>query len=208
MANDMDRVYQSVDAAWPNGRDKLPPLEQQEAISAVKHLWRVGTGVPVSNRRSYLWRRKFKITPGRRYTGIRGGVYCVNPDRGWWHLVHDVSHSIHLDLLYATQPGKRPHDATQAYLERRLIDHVVSHGWLDGKLRRDRKPKPNRNIQDVRHERVIARIKLWRTKQRRVETALKKLAKQKAYYESQQQRKNREKVHGKDSESATDRPSP
>jgi len=47
------------------------------------------------------------------------------------------------------------------------------------------KPKPKRDIQRERYERLLKREKAWTTKKKRAATALKKITKQKRYYENQ-----------------------
>lgn len=175
MERDIDRVYRTVNEAWGRERDQLPPITLQEAQGAVKRLWRLATGKTVTPKTT------FKATSGNRYNRIRvaGGICVLNLDAGWWGLVHSISHRAHHRL----HPGKRPHDPTQAYLERRLIEHVVGSGWLDGRLKKPAKEKTKPDLKAVRHARVLARIKVWDAKRKRAETALKKLRRQKAYYE-------------------------
>lgn len=165
-------AYREVNAAWGRPIHELPPLTGPEAISAVKRLRRVA-GAPVSKR------IKFQLTSGRRYTWTRGGVYHVNPTRGWWHLVHDVAHLAHHRVF----PGVPSHDPSEAYLERKLIEYVVAHGWLEGALKRPEKVKPPRNVKAERAERVRARLAAWRSKRKRADTAIKKLERALKYYE-------------------------
>ena len=160
--------YVKVNAEWPN---PLPALTPQEAVSAAKRLYRFGM--------KRAWKRSIEITSGNRYTWIRGGVFYVNPDKGWHDLVHDISHLVHQRL----HPERSGHDFRHAHLERAMVVEVISKGWLDGKLRREAKPTPD--ARTVRHQSVLRRIKLWESKRKRADNALKKLAKQKAYYERQ-----------------------
>jgi hypothetical protein len=160
------RAYVRVNATWPN---PLPALTAQEAMSAGKRLYRLGMG--------RAFKGKIKVTSGRRHSWVRQGVLYVNPDRGWHHLVHDLSHY----CFWRTHPNRRPHDWRHAAMEKRLIEAVVSGGWLNGKLRREPKPKPD--LKTVRQQRIVARIKAWETKRKRAENALKKLYKQQTYYE-------------------------
>lgn len=62
-----------------------------------------------------------------------------------------------------------------------MISHVVGSGWLDGKLKRPEKPKAN--PADLRYRRIVDAITRWESKERRAKNALKKLQRQKAYYE-------------------------
>lgn len=172
MERDIERVYRTVNEAWGRPRAELPALTYPEAKAAVRALCRVA-GVPLKPA------IKMKETSGNRYTWVRSMVYYINPGNGWWHLVHDVSHRCHRRL----HRGARPHDPKEAYLERRLIEHVVASGWLDGKLKRPVRQKPKADVKAVRHARVLARIKKWEAKRKRAETALKTLRRQKSYYE-------------------------
>ena len=176
------RPYSTVNGAWPimtdpaNGRSymaPLPKLTDAEAITAVKRLLRFA---------KVKYRGKYRITTGRRHTWPRYGIYSVNAGAGWHSLVHSVSHWCHRRL----HPGKKPHDVTgaHAFLERSMIQHVVTSGWLEGKLRRPEKPAPT--LDAKRQDRlasIIKRMEAWRRKEIRAVNALSKLAKQKRYYE-------------------------
>ena len=166
------RRYQKVNALWPVSRSALPPLTDQEAISAAKRLYRAGVG--------HAYKGKFKIGTGNRRTWIRGGVFLVNPSRGWHDLVHSLSHLTH----HICHPDHTGHHVTHAEYEAKMIRMVVEHGWLEGSLRRPDKIKPDRTEQ--RHQRVLARIAVWEKKRHRAETALAKLHKSKTYYDRKQ----------------------
>jgi hypothetical protein len=170
----MPRRYGSVNGAWPpdtnDGRDLKPT--PQEAMSAARRLYRLGTG--------RAFRGRVRLTSGNRYTWVRRHVLYVNPDcrRGGWHeLVHDLSHYCHRKV----HPRNKPHAGTHAWIERNMIQHVVESGWLDGKLKRPAKEKPD--VRQVRQKRVLAAINKWEAKRKRAETALKKLRRQARYYE-------------------------
>jgi hypothetical protein len=158
--------YRRVNAEWP---DAIPPLTPREAVSAAKRLYRFGMGK--------AWNGSIKLTSGNRHTWIRYGVFYVNPDQGWHALVHGISHAVHFRL----HPRLSGHDWRHAHLERSMVNLVISKGWLDGKLRRPVKPKPP--LREVRHQRILTRIKGWEAKRKRADNALRKLVKQKAYYE-------------------------
>lgn len=162
--------YVRVNAEWPKD---LPPLTPQEAISAAKRLYRLGM--------KRAWDKPIKLTSGNRYTWARHGVLYVNPEKGWHALVHDMSHLVHRRL----HPTLSGHDWRHAHLEREMVTYVISNGWLDGKLRRPEKPKPK--VQDVRYVRIVDRIQRWESKLKRAENALKKLHKQRVYYEKKQE---------------------
>jgi hypothetical protein len=160
--------YHGVNSQWP---DILPALTGQEAISAVRRLYRFAMKKP--------FRGTFKIATGNRYTWIRRHVFYVNPARtnatqpGWHDLVHLVSHLCHRRL----HPGEDPHGRGHYWLEKDMVAYVVRSGWLDGKLRREEKPKPDPKV--VKITSIEQRIKRWRTKAKRAQTALKKLERQK-----------------------------
>jgi hypothetical protein len=160
------RRYDRVNATWPA---ILPALTAQEAVSAAKRLYRLGMGK--------AFKGPFRITSGRRYTWIRHGTFVVNPERGWHHLVHDVSHVVQ----YFSNPSHRPHAWSHSDIEKRMAEMVITRGWLDGGLKKEPKPKPD--IRRVRYERVLASIKRWETKVKRAETALNKLYTKREYYE-------------------------
>lgn len=166
-----ERRYAKVNALWPVARDQLPPLTEQEALSAAKRLFRLGMGK--------AWTGKLKITTGNRYTWIRQGVLYVNASRGWHHLVHDLSHLVH----FRRHPGQSGHHVTHAEYEAKLIQAVVSKGWLEGGLRRE---TPVVDKKAIKHARLLARIENWERKQKRAVTALKKLYQQKRNYERKQ----------------------
>lgn len=117
-------------------------------------------------------RRQIILTSGNRYTRRRG-IWYVNPERGWKDLVHVLSH-------YTERSG---HNGKHARMERRMIREVKRRGWLDGSLKRPEKPVERRDPRQDRYARVLARIESWEAKQKRAANALKKLYRQKRYYE-------------------------
>jgi hypothetical protein len=161
------RRYEKVNALWPESA--LPSLTAQEAISATKRLYRLGTGK--------AFKGKFKIATGNRRTWIRNGVFVVNPSKGWHDLVHSISHLSH----YKTHPGKSGHHYTHADFERRMIEAVVSKGWLDGGLKREAPVQPDKAT--LRYQRILTRITSWERKLKRAENALRKLRRSKTVYE-------------------------
>jgi len=177
MTDTEHKPYATVNAVWP---DTIPAMTGPEAITAFKRLYRIAMG-----RR---WKGKVALTSGRRYNwtrrvnGIGPFIFFVNPQGhhmgGWKDLCHDLSHFAHQNI----NPKRRPHDFRHAFIEKTLIEHVVRSGWLEGKLRRPEKPKPEVDKIDVRAQRVEARIKTWTTKEKRAKTALKKLRAKQAYY--------------------------
>ncbi|HEY2530387.1 MAG TPA: hypothetical protein VGJ20_21035 [Xanthobacteraceae bacterium] len=177
----MTEKYRSVNGAWP--MDDVPLPTPQEALTGAKRLYRLVMGKP--------WRGQWKPTSGNRNTWPRRGVFYVNPEgcdfgvgRGWPTLIHGLSHYCHRRLY----PGHKPHDGrgTHAWIERRMVEHVVNSGWPAGKLRRPEKPKAEADLKAVRHERILKRIDAWTRKRKRAENALRKLNRQRAYYERAQ----------------------
>lgn len=165
-------TYQSVNSRWPegtnDGRDLKPT--PQEAMSAARRLYRFAMKRP--------FKGKMRVTSGNRYTWIRSGVFYVNPDYrggGWHELVHLISHQ----MAHRLYPGAKSHGGRHAFVEREMVEHVVSSGWLDGKLKsKATGPKTPDPIAAI-----DAKVKRWETKRRRAETALRKLKRQRAYYE-------------------------
>lgn len=166
-----------VNAQWPS---VIPELTKEEALVACKKLWKLIVGND-----SLRPMPAMKLTSGNRYTYTHRGTLLVNPTRGWKDMIHELSHCLH-SKIHWNKPG---HDSTHAYLERRMIQHVVSNGWLEGKL----KPKPRatkvkqaptkEQLMQARYNAVLAKIKRWTTKYKRANTALQKLARSKRMYE-------------------------
>lgn len=161
--------YRRVNAAWPA---TVPPLTADEATRAAKRLYRFVT--------KRTWRGDVVVTSGNRYTKIRAGRLVVNPAHGWHGLVHLLSHYLE---SYA---GTHGHTAAHARLEMRMVKEVVRRGWLDGKLKTTPRPVVAPIVVDPRVEklaRTLAAIERWEKKQRRAETALRKLHRRRRYYE-------------------------
>jgi hypothetical protein len=169
--------YASATGTWPAS---LPPISDQEAIELVRRLYRkfMGRKCPVP----------VKITTGNRLTWHRGDAFYVNPNRskngtidhGWPDIVHLLSHYVHARKY----PGHKPHDGrgTHAFVERSMIQYVVESGWLEGKLKRAERPAtPAPTVEEraaAKLQNLADRIKRWESKQRRAETALTKLNRQ------------------------------
>lgn len=164
--------YVAVEAAWP---EQCPVPTEQEALLGAKKLYRKFRGK--------AWQGKWRITSGRRATGLAGGVFQVNPNRygrlGWKSIVHLLSHYI-ARRLYPEAPD---HGLAHSGLEREMIQYVISQGWLNGKLRRPEKVRAVINLVDLRQKRILESIGRWEAKQKRAKTALKKLYRQRNYYE-------------------------
>jgi hypothetical protein len=97
--------------------------------------------------------------------------------KGWGRLIHDLSHYI----FRRRHPHFRPHECGHATLEREIAAYVVSKGWLEGTL----KPEvPAKQTTEERRraslERLEERLKRWDVKQRRANSAIKRLTRQRA----------------------------
>jgi hypothetical protein len=163
-------AYERVNGAWPEGTNDGRSIKPtgQEALAAARRLYKFGTKLVglTPHKLSY------KLTSGNRYTYPRRSTMPVNPDQrggGWHELVHSLSHYI-TSRKYGDAHGPR-----HAFIERSMIDHVVSNGWLDGKLKRERKVKPEADKRTVQVQRVQESIAKWDSKLRRAANALKKL---------------------------------
>jgi hypothetical protein len=157
--------YDEVAAAWP---DDIPALSAQEAVSAAKRLYRFGMGK--------AFKGTFRITSGNRYSYIRGGVFYVNPERGWRELIHSTSHLV-FSLLHPEASG---HDPGHVHHEREMAIYAVSRGWLRGSLKSAFKPLQNTTLSKL--ARIDAAAARWQKKLRRAETAIKKLKNKRQYY--------------------------
>ena len=180
----MPTNYDNVNAVWP---DECPIPSPQEALTGARKLVRLALSLGPEENPG--WRKKFdgefKLTSGNRYTWTRRGVFYVNPARhewnvgnGWQTIVHNIAHWAGRRLY----PTADPHDHRTAFIERKLAEHVVKSGWLDGKLKRERKPKPEVDRVALRATRIDQRIVAWERKLKRAENALKKLRRQQKYY--------------------------
>jgi hypothetical protein len=126
----------------------------------------------------------WQLTSGNRYTRPRGGVFYVNPNEsdmfgGWKAIVHDISHWAGRRLF----PKAPPHSPGTAFIERKLAEHVINSGWLDDKLKREPKAKPEIDVKALRHQRTLAAIKRWESKAKRAKTTLAKLHQRRKRYE-------------------------
>lgn len=176
------KKYGTVNAAWPDGTNDGRDLKPtpQEALAAAKRLYRFAM-----KRR---FRGKVKLTSGRRHTWVYSGVLYVNPDEaggGWHEIVHSLSHYCAY-YLFRHRPGQehnnkvRPHGPQHAFLEKEMINYVIKSGWLEGKLKRE--PKPKKDPRLVKAERVLLGIKKWERKAKLAATKLKKLRAQRKRY--------------------------
>lgn len=169
--------YQTVNGQWPA---TMPALTEQEAISAARRLYRFGMKkkwpYPIAMDRKMRGRSvSFRVDNSRP-------VMTINTRKGWHGLVHSMSHRCH-ERLNGRTKNYSAHDFRHAWIEREMIKHVVGSGWLDGRLRREPKPKPQRDPAQERRARTQAAIERWERKAKRAENALRKLRRRQAYYE-------------------------
>ena len=168
--------YRVVNSKWPVG---MKPPTAQEAITGATRLFRKAMGRP--------WRGKVEITRGNRSTSVWGRTLRVNPNedgyRGWTEIVHGLSHLCHRML----NPSDKPHSSRQYKLERDLTDYVLAKGFLTGSLKRQSKPKVEKDIVAIRLQRIIERETRWGAKLKRATTALKKAKRERREYERRHQ---------------------
>lgn len=179
----MPANYDNVNEAWPADAPLPTP---QEALAGARKLVKLALTLGRDGVPARRFAGSFQLTSGNRHTWTRGGTFYVNPAKtsfgftGWKAIVHDISHWAGRRLY----PKHKPHDARVAFIERTLAEHVVRSGWLEGKLRRPDKPKPApADRQQQRYQATLAAIERWHRKQRRAQTALRKLAIRRKYYE-------------------------
>jgi len=176
---DWDRL---VNDKWPSD---LPIPTEQEAIAGAKLLYRKGMGKP--------FKGEVRLASGNRHTWIRRGVLYVNPDRrrsrrkGWPDIVHHLAHYCQRRLY----PLAKPHSSQELYLERDLTAYVLEKGFLEGALKKEPKKTltafEKTSLKYEKTEKAIGRanekLKRLNSQILRTENRLKKLAKQKKYYE-------------------------
>ena len=169
--------YARANATWP---DPLPKPTPEQAVLAVKRLWKWG----MNERMTY----PVELTSGRNYTWRRNGKMYVNPDSdhhggGWKALIHDLSH-----LMWRRanrEEGVRPHEKGHAKLELRMVKEVIKRGWLNETPREEAPIATKKDVQSTRYAGINRRIESWEAKERRAKNAIKKLRRQAAYYERQ-----------------------
>lgn len=172
--------YQRVNEAWP-AIVPFPPLTFDAGANAVRRLYRFVTGNTFTG--------KIVETTGRRYSYARRGTFFVNTTghphgRGAWHdFIHDLSH--HLASRVYDYPIK-PHSREHAKLELRLVKEIVKRGWLQPEAPQREPvtaPAPTRDLKAEKLLRIESRIVAWERKAKRAQTALRKLNRQRSYYQ-------------------------
>lgn len=142
--------YTAVNEAWPAS---LPAITREEARRAARKLMRHFA------KRESRWLRPIWISARPLSNGTA---------RGWWRLVHDVSHRV----FYLTNNRvARGHGGWHAELEFKMVRYVLEHGWLDGRLR---SPEPTPPTLDERRARKLAHaermLAQWERRQKIAET--------------------------------------
>lgn len=154
-----------------------PILSAEDSVTAAKRIYRQAMGKP--------WTGPVKVVSGNRYSWVRHGVLCVNPDkrephcRGVRSIIHDLSHYAHARL----NPSEAPHSLRQARLEGRLVTYAINAGWNTGEVRKlgpapqpkpEPAPKPVVDKVVQKHARMVARRDKYRKEQARIERLLAK----------------------------------
>jgi hypothetical protein len=182
------RAYVGVNSTWPN---PLPLLSRAEAALAASALWRafatVQSAAPYDRHgmkrapNPQAWRSWSAKTVHIRTNWTTRQVDKAQTNRGGWRaLVHDMAHRVH-GWRY---PVKRPHDPLHEALEEQMARYVISHGWLDGKLKPA--PKAKRSPADLvaqRRAKLDEDIARWTRKAKLAQTKLKKLRAKKRGYD-------------------------
>ena len=174
----MAEKYQRVNDAWGMPPHQLPAPTEQEAIAAMRRLYRLAMGKAfdgdwvITSGNRFTWPARNRKTSRREFR--------VNAGAGWWRMVHDLSHYI----SRRKHPKAKPHGPQHAFIERELIEHVVKSGWLAGALRKPEKPKPDRKA--AAQDRIEARLANWQRKLTRAQRAIARLSRKQRYYQRQQ----------------------
>jgi len=181
--------YEIVNATWPES--DLPALTDHEATTAARRLYRYGFSLFDIKR---TFRGEVRITSGKRHTWVygergrvvagryvrhRSQVMMINAGKGWHEVVHGLSHYVH----HECRPHETGHRDGHAWVERKMIEHVVAQGWLTGKLKRPERAKPDRNVKAENYERVCQRLRKWESRLKRAQTTIKKLRQSRRRYE-------------------------
>lgn len=152
--------YAPVNAAWPA---TLPAITAHEARIA-------------SHRLAVHFKGHIRRQPRRCWISARH--LSNGTARGWWRLVHDVSHII---FVQTNRKVRRSHGGWHAELEQAMVRYVLDKGWLTGSLKPVKKPAltlderrakalSHAQAQVAKWERALrraqGRLKTWRRKER------------------------------------------
>lgn len=117
---------------------------------------------------------ELRIGTGNRRTWCRWGVFTVNPEQGWHDINHDMGHWLERQLTgdaHSDQQLRFERDGAALICRRFLRDEPYVE------------PKKERDMISIRAARVDAGIERWEKKLKRAQNALRKLNKQKRYYD-------------------------
>ncbi len=164
-----DPRYDSVAGALPA---QLPPLNRKDSVRyatrLVKRFGKLGLGSPNQIRPASL--SDWRCQGGRRVWISTKPTPATDHDKGWGRLIHDCSHLV----FQKRHPTFRPHDGGHAALEREIAEYVARKGWLA--------PRPERKVandplarKQERHQRLLVRLENWERKERRAQTAIRKI---------------------------------
>jgi hypothetical protein len=161
-----ERIVESI---WKEGstKEQRRNVHPNLAMNYIRAFWKQEVGT------KFRW--KIRIGTGNRRTWLHRGVFTVNPEQGWHDINHDMSHFIE------RRKTGGAHTDQHIRLERNGAALIVRRF-----LRDEPYVEPKKEVDHVakRAASVDARIKKWETKLRRATTALKKLKKQKKYYDA------------------------
>lgn len=159
-------TYKSINDGWPAD---LPPCTREEAERAVRYLYRhFKLAVPVFKV------RKCWVPTNPPFNQLR---------RGWRRLAHDVSHRIfrrmNLKSGKLEVAMRRPHHWGHVWYEKEVMRLILDRGFLTGRLKTKERTRPKADPL----AKIEAATKRWQSKAKRAATALKKLERQRRYYE-------------------------
>jgi hypothetical protein len=162
MREEYDRLVNNKWKALPPEMAKN--VDKEYAAKFVKKAWRakMKTKFPF----------KIAYTSGNRNTWVRGMVCYINTEKGWDEIVHLWSHFI------GRRKRLKPHSNAHLVIERDFTDLAIAE--FVGKMS---ETKPKASGPEKRAESVRKRIEAWEKKLNRAKNALKKLNRQKAYYD-------------------------
>ena len=119
---------------------------------------------------------KIRIGSGNRRTWRDSKGFTVNPDQGWHDINHDMSHFLERMITgeaHSDHHLRLERDGAKLICRRFLRDEPY-----------EPPKKPERDLVAERAARVEKNIVNWEKKQRRANNALKKLYKQRRYYDA------------------------
>lgn len=156
-----------------------PVLSPEESILAARRLYRHAMGKAFDG--------EIKLTSGNRNTWVRRGVMSVNPNHrgrgGLREIIHGISHYAHSRL----HPKDAPHSSRQVHLEGELVEYALSHGFLDGSLKRLKRepvaPEAKPDKVQLKYARMVKRRDRWMAEAERAKRLLAKAAKEVREYE-------------------------